>query len=84
MLSQGLTTKKGYQRWYSHKVPFDFAKGGVVVEWVAKVKQSTIHSIPAEGKLWAGWGVHFRLQSRFNPRKIMDEESRAAGWAHIA
>ncbi len=33
---------------------------------------------------WAGWGVHFRLQSRFNPRKIMDEESRAAGWAHIA
>jgi len=57
MLSQGPTTKNGYQRWYSHKVPFDFANGGVAVEWVAKVKQSTIHSVPAEGKLWAGWGV---------------------------
>ena len=28
-----------------------------MVEWVAKAKQSTIHSVPAQGKLWSGWGV---------------------------
>lgn len=57
VLSQGPTTRKGYQRWYTHKVPFDFSEGGVAVEWIAKVNRSTIHQVSSEGKLWAGWGV---------------------------
>ena len=29
---------------------------------------------------WAAWGVHFKLQSRFNAKRILDEEIGVTGW----
>ena len=59
VLRQGPTNKKGYQRWYTSRVPMDFEDlgEGAVFEMLAMVKECGVYRDKKKNRAWSAWGM---------------------------
>lgn len=65
----------------------DYAqRGAAIVAAFAKRARPSQKAVNVfiQRSFWAGWGVHYRLNSTFCPKKIVAEEIRHLGWPHRA